>query len=66
MAAAVPELEPPGDIAVFHGLSVSPNWELLPDAIRPSSDIAVFPTITAPASRNRATGAESKRDKEPE
>ena len=45
--------------ARFHGLRVIPVSGLSPIAFQPNSGVVVLPSITAPASRNRAIAGAS-------
>jgi hypothetical protein len=58
-AAPAPALEPPVVIATFHGLRVLPVSGLSPIPFHPNSGVAVFPSITPPASRRRVTNGAS-------
>ena len=58
-AAAVPPDDPPGVLAVSHGLRVSPVRGELVSALQPNSGVAVLPISTAPASRRRAVAGAS-------
>ncbi len=58
-AAAEPPLEPPGVSAVSHGLRVSGPRRFFVSPSRPNAGVFVFPTITAPAARSRATAGQS-------
>src|SRR3989441_70537 len=56
---AAPPLEPPGVSAGFHGLRVTPKSGFSVTALRPNSDVLVFPRTSAPAARRRATAIAS-------
>lgn len=58
-AAALPPLDPPGEYAVFHGLQVGPVASDSVVATKPSSGVAVRPTMISPAVRYRPTSQES-------
>lgn len=58
-AAAAPLLEPPGLRSRSHGLRVAANLTLSLDIVEPNSGMCVFPGMTAPAARRRATTSES-------
>src|SRR5207248_7342948 len=59
-AAAAPPDEPPGVFFGFHGLRVMPVSGLSVTPFQPNSGVVVFPSSSAPCSRNRAvTGASS-------
>src|SRR5579863_8132672 len=57
--APPPELDPPGEYAVFHGFLMRPKSGLSPDS--PSANLFIFalPMITAPACLTRRTTAAS-------
>ena len=55
-AAQQPALDPPGNMAVFHGLRASPKTSILPEA---NSMVLSLPRQMAPACRRRAATAES-------
>ena len=50
-AAAEPPLEPPGVVAVFHGLRVIPDSGLSVTPFQPNSGVVVLPRMIAPCSR---------------
>ena len=58
-AAAVPPLEPPGDLRVSHGLRVMPCATDSVNGHCPNSGMFVLPTTTAPAARSRRTTSAS-------
>ncbi len=58
-AAAAPPLLPPGLRSRFHGFRVMPVSGLSVTNLWPSSGVVVFPRITAPCSRRRATAGAS-------
>src|SRR5256885_4386381 len=53
-ATAAPPLEPPGVSAGVHGLRVTSKSGVSVTALRPNSDVLVFPTTSAPAAFRRA------------
>src|SRR6476469_3635465 len=57
---AAPPLEPPGVIASFQGLTVTPESGESVTAFQPSSGVVVRPRNTAPALRNPATDGASQ------
>ena len=59
IAAAAPELLPPGVHSRFQGLRVMPLKGLSPNAFQPYSGMVVLPRMTAPVSLSRATGGAS-------
>ncbi len=58
-AAAAPPDEPPGECAGFHGLRVTPASGESVMPFQPNSGVVVLPSMTAPASRSRATDGQS-------
>ena len=60
MAAAAPELEPPGFQSGFQGLRVVPWRVETPEVSIPKSGIVVLATSTAPASLSRAAAGASR------
>ena len=58
-AAALPPLEPPGVRSGSQGLRATPETFVRVKLSVPNSGVAVLPTGTAPAARNRATWIES-------
>ena len=55
-AVPEPELEPPGNMAVFHGLRAMPNTSMLPEA---NSMVLSLPRQMAPVCRRRAATVQS-------
>ena len=58
-AAAAPPDDPPGTRSVSHGFRLAPKPEFSVDDPMANSSRLVLPTITAPASRSRATAVAS-------
>ena len=58
-ATAAPPLEPPGVLAMSHGLRVMPVSALSVTAFQPNSGVVVLPISTAPCSRSRAVAGAS-------
>ena len=58
-AAAVPPEDPPGERSGSQGLRVGPYARLVVSPWYPYSGVAVLPSTTHPAARNRATRGES-------
>ena len=54
-AAALPPLDPPLDLSVFHGLRVAPNTLFTVVAVAPNSGEFVRPRMIAPAASSRST-----------
>ncbi len=58
-AAALPPLDPPDENSRFHGFKVGPVSLGSVVTLSPNSGMLVFPKMTKPASRSRATTVES-------
>src|SRR6185369_12024560 len=61
-AAPAPPDEPPGVIAVFHGLRVTPCNGVSVTPLWPNSELVLCANTIAPASRSRATAGASSSD----
>ena len=59
IAEALPPLDPPEVSSGAHGLPVAPKRRLSVYGRKPNSGVFVFPMMTTPAARSRATDTES-------